>query len=91
MTAVTGLVDNTASGGIPLAQTGTVSFDSTESTAKVKIIEGIYGYFYRVMFADATDTATISRVTVDEPFQKLVDFWDGKPRNILSFQMGNRN
>ena len=91
MTAVTGLVDNTASGGIPLAQTGTVAFNSTESTAKVKIIEGIYGYFYRVMFTNATDTATISQVTVDEPFQKLVDFWDGKLRTIISGQFLDQN
>ena len=88
LTAVTGLVDGTSSGGIPLAQTGTVSFDSTETTAKVRIIEGVYGYFYRFIWPNATETATISQVTVDEPFQKLQDFWDGSPRTILSLQVG---
>lgn len=88
LTAATGVTDGTASGGIPLAQTGTISFDSTESAAKVRIIEGVYGYFYRVIFTDATDTATISQVTVDEPFQDLRDFWDGQPRTIFSMQVG---
>lgn len=88
MTAVTGLVDNTTSGGIPLAQTGFVTFDSTESTAKVRIIEGVYGYFYRFKFTNADETTTISRVTVDESFQDLVDFWDGQPRTIFSLQTG---
>lgn len=88
LTAVTSLVDNTSSGGITLAQTGTIAFDSTEATAKVRIIDGVYGYFYRFTFADATDTATLSQVTVDEPFQPMVDFWDGQPRTILSLQTG---
>jgi hypothetical protein len=88
MTAVSGLVDNTASGGIPLAQTGFINFDSTESTAKVRMIEGVYGYWYRFKFPGADATTTISRITVKESFQDLVDFWDGKPRNIFSFQVG---
>lgn len=88
LTAVTSLVDGTSSGGIPLAQDGTVSFDSTTSTSKVRIIEGIYGYFYRMIWPNATDTCTINTVWIDEPFQKLVDFWDSEPRTILSFQIG---
>jgi hypothetical protein len=87
-TPVTSLSDSTYSGGIPLAQTGTISFDSTEDTAKVKIFEGIMGYFYRLTIPDATDTCTISRITITEPFQKLRDIWDGNPRRILSFQVG---
>ncbi len=88
LTAVTSLVDGTASGGIPVAKTGTISFDSTEETAKVRITDGVYGYLYRFRFTDATDTATISQVTVDEPFQKLQDFWDGQARTIFSMQVG---
>jgi hypothetical protein len=88
LTAATNVVDGTSSGGIPLAQTGIISFDSTEDVAKVRIIEGVYGYFYRLIFPDATDTATISQVTVDEPFQKIRDFWDGDPRTIASLQIG---
>lgn len=88
LTAATGIADGTSSGGIPLAQDGTVSFDSTASTAKVRIIEGVYGYFYRIIWTNATDTCTINTVRVDEPFQKLTDFWNGDPRTIISFQVG---
>ena len=88
MTAVTNLDDGTFSGGIPIAQTGIISFDSTEETAKVRIIDGIYGYFYRLTVPSASASTTITQVTVDEPFQKIRDFWDGIPRTILSFQVG---
>ena len=89
MTAVTNLDDGTFSGGIPIAQTGIVSFDSTESTAKVRIIEGTYGYFYRLTVPSASESTTLTQVTVNEAFQKIRDFWDGEPRTILSFHVGS--
>ncbi len=85
MTAVSNFVDGTSSGGTPLAVTGIMSFDSTESTAKVRIVDGIYGYFYKLTVPNGATATTISRITVDEPFQNLRDFWDGQFRKIAHF------
>ena len=87
--SVTSLVDNTASGGIPLAQTGTVTFATTESVAKVKVIDSTILYWYRVSVTDCDNTATVYRVTLDAPFQTIKDIWDGINRSILSFQIWN--
>tara|TARA_Y100000310_G_scaffold236502_1_gene239703 strand:+ start:19908 stop:23663 length:3756 start_codon:yes stop_codon:yes gene_type:complete len=86
-TAVTNLTDNTASGGIPLAQSGTVTFDSTETTARQKIIDGVLGYWYKIEITDADVATGISTVTVKEPFQDLRDFWDGNTRVAASVQL----
>jgi hypothetical protein len=86
-TAVTTLVDNTASGGIPLAQTGTVTFDSTEDVARQKIIDGVLGYWYKIEVTDADTATAISTVTITEPFQDMKDFWDGALRFASSVQL----
>ena len=86
-TTVTNLTDNTASGGIPLAQSGTITFDSTEDIARQKIIDGVLGYWYKVEITDADAATAISTVKVIEPFQKLRDFWDGQFRSAGSFQL----
>jgi len=86
-TAVSSLSDGTASGGIPLAQTGTVTFDSTASVAKQNVIDSILGFWYLIQI-DSTDTTTrISNITVKEPFQNLQDFWDGEFRTAESVQL----
>lgn len=85
--SVSSLTDNTASGGIPLAQTGTVTFTSTESTSKVRILDGSILYWYRVGITDCDATATIYHITGDAPFQTIKDIWDGINRYILSFQV----
>lgn len=92
--AVTGFSDGTASGGVSLAQTGTMSFDSTISVALPKIIEDRYLYFYRVIVgATGTPDATIdiSHITVDAPFQQAVDIWDGIERNPIQFHIDNQS
>ena len=86
-TAVTNLTDNTASGGIPLAQTGTITFDSTEDVARQKIVDGVLGYWFKMEITDADAATAISSVTVIEPFQKLRDFWDGDFRPAFSTQL----
>ena len=86
-TTVTNLTDNTASGGIPLAQSGTITFDSTEDIARQKIIDGVLGYWYKVEITDADAATAISTVKVIEPFQKLRDFWNGQFRSAGSFQL----
>ncbi len=78
--AVSTLVDNTASGGIPFAVTGKVTFDTTATTAKTSMREGILGFWYRVQITNCDNTTTISRVTLGVPFQKLQDLWDQVPR-----------
>jgi len=89
-TAVAGFSDGTAVGGVTLAQTGTMSFTSTVTTAKVQFLDEKLLYYYRVR-AGATGTPdatiTVYQATVDAPFQPIVDIWDGVERTpILVFQ-----
>ena len=86
-TTVTNLTDNTASGGIPLAQSGTITFDSTEDIARQKIVDGVLGYWYKIEITDADAATAISTMKVIEPFQKLRDFWDGAFRSSASVQL----
>lgn len=79
------LSDGTSSGGITMAQTGSVTFSSTVSTAKPWHFEGLYLYAY--MFEMSGGGADISQVTVDAPFQDLVDVWDGIERVPVEVQM----
>lgn len=51
--AVSSLVDGTAVSGKSLAQTGTISFSSTDSTAKVKYFNNTIAYWYLVVFTGA--------------------------------------
>jgi hypothetical protein len=83
-TSVT-ITDNTASGGISLAQTGTVTWSSTVNTSKPKYLEGYLLYWYN--FTLTAGNAEIYYVTVDAPFQKIKDLWDGFYRNIGSYKI----
>lgn len=67
--------DNTASGGITLAQTGTVTFPSTVDTAKQRYIHGYSLYWYQ--FSIDAGQATIYHVTGDAPMQPIRNIWDG--------------
>ena len=84
---VSNLSDGTASGGVPLAQTGTVSFDSTASAAKVKAEDSIVLYWYRITITDCDATTTIYQITANAPFQAIKDVWDGVERVAISFQV----
>lgn len=84
-TAVTGLSDGTAVGGISLAQDGVVSFTSTEDLAKVKVFDQAVLYWYRVSVDDISSGTSIYYATVRVPFQKTRDLWDGVFRTCLSF------
>lgn len=85
-TAVSGLVDGTAVTGVPLAQNGSMTFDSTESTAKQKIIDGVAGFWYLIRIESADTSTRVSNVTVREPFQLLQDIWDNETRVLFSVQ-----
>lgn len=83
-TSVSSLVNGTAVGGVPLAQTGTVTFSSTESVAKIKVINGTVLYWYRISITGCDNTTSLYYVTVRPPFQTVKDIWDGIGQNILS-------
>lgn len=70
--------------GTILGQSGTMTFTSTVSLAKPRIIDELYGYWYYVTFSDFDSTTVFSQVTLSAPVQDLVDLWDGSPRQLLS-------
>lgn len=84
-TPVSTLVDGTAVTGASLAQTGTMTFDSTASTAKVKSIKGVVIYWYRVSIPSLDDGVGIYYITVKTAFQSIRDIWDGVSRKTSSF------
>jgi hypothetical protein len=85
--AVSNPSDGTISGGISLAQTGIFSFDSTVGTAKPFHFGGYYAYAY--LFEIDLGTAEIYHVTVDAPWQDMVDIWDGVDRQPIVFEIYN--
>lgn len=90
-TAVAGFADGTAVGGVTLAQTGSMTFTSTVSTARIRLEDERLLYFYRVRAgATGTPDATIQiyHVTVDAPMQSIVDIWDGVHRKPVFASQG---
>ncbi len=83
--SVSNLVDGTSAGGITLSATGSITFDSTVSTAKTKIVNGVYAYWYLFTFTGIDSTTAVYYVTLDAPVQQIVDIWDGNPRPIMSY------
>jgi hypothetical protein len=80
--ALGSMVDYTSVNGVSLAVTGSVTFTSTVTTAKCKYVEGYYLYWYQ--FSIDTCVATVNQITVDAPFQSIVDIWDGVYTSISS-------
>jgi hypothetical protein len=85
--AVASLSDGTSASSKSLAQTGSVTFTSTVSTAKLKYIDGVMAYWYKVVVSAVASSPTIYYATVSTPMQPIVDIWDGAPRLIDSFQV----
>lgn len=83
--ALDNIDDDTKPGDISCAETGIVKFDTTVSTAKVAYIDGMLLYFYK--FVLSAGSTTIYHVTVDAPFQDIVDIWDGVYRTCIQFQL----
>ncbi len=75
------LTDNTDTGA-SLAQTGTITFSSTVDTAKPKYLEGYFLYWYQ-FYLNAGE-AEIYHITLDAPFQPIIDLWDGVYRDLAS-------
>lgn len=84
--AVNNLSDGTSSGGVSFAQTGSVTFDSTVGNAKLKEINGVFLYWYRMSVSSADTTTQIYHITVDAPMQPIGDIWDGVYREVMAFQ-----
>ena len=74
--------DGTSVGGISLKQTGWVNFSSTVDKAKPRYLNGYFMYWYQFTITDAN--ASLYFVTLDAPFQPIVDLWDGSFRSIMS-------
>lgn len=84
--AVSGLTDGTAStGATPFEQTGTAAFNSTLTTAKVKIIDTLSLFWYRVKLTECDATATVYHASVKSPWQSVKDLWDGVYRTAVKF------
>jgi hypothetical protein len=79
------VTDGTASSGKTLAVTGTVTWSSTVSTSKVKVINENLAYYYYFTFTDIDAATALYMVTVQAPVQELVDLWDGVPRLLYSY------
>lgn len=62
-----------------------INFDTTVSTAKPKSINRVYAYWYQFVFTGIDATTTVYYVTVDAPFQAIVDLWDGSARSPTSY------
>ena len=77
------VTNNTDNGGVALGQNGTVTWTAT-GEAKPKFIENRLMYWYQ--FAIDAGEAEIYRVTLDAPWQNLVDIWDGVYRQPIQFQ-----
>lgn len=81
------LSDGTSSGGISLAQTGKVAFSSTVGAAKIKYIDDVVVYWYKIVIDAVSANTSIYHVTISCPFQTIKDIWDGLPREIASCQI----
>ena len=84
--AVSSLIDGTVTVATKtLSGTGTISFTSTVSTAKVKVVHETECYFYECVFSGIDDNVTVYYATVDAPVQPIVDIWDGVGRVAAGF------
>lgn len=87
--AVTNFSDGTLVTGKSLAQTGIMSFDSTESVAKAKIEFSAYAYWYKLTFTAMNNATTVYYTMLSAPVEVVTDLWDGILRNIGQFFKGN--
>jgi hypothetical protein len=81
-THVSSFLDGTAVAGKTLAKTGSLSYTSTVGLAIPLVLNGLYLYWHYIIITGATAGTTISRCTVNDPFQPIVDLWDGTPRYV---------
>ena len=85
--SVSAIDDSTSASGKSLAQTGSVTFTSTDGFAKLKYFNGVLAYWYKVKVSASASSPAIYYATISSPMQTMKDIWDGKPRSIDSFQI----
>ena len=81
--------DNTDTGGVSLAVTGSVTWTAT-GLGEQRYIEGLSLYWYQCSItAGAGDAggATIYQVTVDSPFGNIRNVWDGSESVVASAKL----
>jgi len=82
-TSVSDLVDNTASGGVTLAQNGTVLW-TADTTDDKPLLHGYELYWYQVSIS--AGSAVLDGITVRVPFQDITNIWDTEPLTITSLK-----
>ncbi len=89
--ALTNLSDGTSTGGVSLASNGgSVSFDSTASISKPRVVNNIYAYWHLFTWSGLAGsvgktTASIYHMTVNTPMQPIKDIWDGIKRIAYAY------
>uniref|UniRef100_A0A6M3KQV7 Uncharacterized protein n=1 Tax=viral metagenome TaxID=1070528 RepID=A0A6M3KQV7_9ZZZZ len=76
------ITDGTSVNGVSMAQGGSVEWATTVATSKQHIIEGGVGYWYQ--FYLPAGSVKLYYVTLDAPFQQIVDVWDGLDNSIAA-------
>ncbi len=84
---VNSLSDGTDVGGVPLKQSGTITFLSTADYAKPFHFEGLYVFAYIIEWPAETTGAVISRIQGRAPPQTLNNIWDGAYRQAIQGQV----
>ena len=83
-TSVNSLSDGTDVGGVPLAQSGSMTFTSTSADAKQTVINGELGFWYQVIIPNGNVNTRVINASVTVSAQFLQDFWDGELRQVTS-------
>lgn len=85
--AVSSQSDGTSSGGVTLAQSGSVSFDDTSDVSKINSINNLLIYWYKIAITSVDSGTSIYNSYVVSQMQEIVDIWDGAPRTCFNFQI----
>lgn len=81
-----GWQDNTAVGGVPLAQDGSITYLGTSAfEADYHIVDQIPGYHYRLKMYGTSSGTSITRVLYKAPCQALSNIGLGQPDYPLAF------
>lgn len=79
------ITDGTADGSVSLGVTGSVTFSTTEATAKTAVYQGLSLFWYQ--FNLSAGEAEIYYCTVDAPIQTIKNIWSIDPTTCNSFNV----
>lgn len=79
------ITDNTKPSAISLAQTGTVTWATTEDTSKTALLQGLSLFWYQ--FNLSAGEAEIYYVTADAPIQTIKNIWSTDPSPCVNFNV----